>query len=105
MSTSWLDTTYRFVRERVYKRVPGLAVGLEDAGVVLSLPPAAALDVGAVAVGRVRAEPTAALAEGEALPIPMDATDAAEAGLPTDPFLADVGTLREIKLTSRHGSI
>ena len=82
---------YHLVLETVYKGVPGLAVGLEDAGVVLGLPPAAALDVGAVAVGRVGAELSAALAEGEALPIPMGTTDAAEAGLPTDPFLADLG--------------
>ena len=55
---------YHFVLETVYKRVPGLAVGLEDAGAVLGLPTTAALDVGTEAVGRVRAELTAALAEG-----------------------------------------
>ena len=89
---------YHFVLETVYKRVPGLAVGLEDAGVVLGLPPAAALDVGAVAVGGVRAEPSAVLAEGEALLASVSRAAAAVALVRARPFEADEGAGHEVAL-------
>ena len=71
--------------------VPALALGLEDPEFSLRLPAAAALDVGAVAVGGGRAALSAVLAEGKTLSVSMNATDAAETGLSTDAFLADVG--------------
>ena len=72
---------------------------------MLALPAAAALDVGAVAVSGGRSAHPAVLAEGKALTVPMDGTDATETGQGTDTLLADVGALWEIELALRHGSI
>ena len=89
--------------EAVYKGVSGLALGLENSGVVLGLPAAAALDVGAIAVGGGRAALSAVQIEGETLPVSMSPADATETGLPADALVADVGALGEIELALRHG--
>ncbi len=94
---------YPLVFEAFNVGVPAFAVGLEKPGVVLALPAAAGLDIGAVAVGGCRAALPAVQAEGQALPCAMDTADAAETGLPTDALLADVGALEEFKRTLRHG--
>jgi hypothetical protein len=91
------------VLERVYIVVPRFAVGLENSRVVLSLPAAAALDVRAVAVGGSGAALPAVQAEGQALSVAMNSTDATEAGQPADALLADIGARGEFELTLRHG--
>jgi len=55
------------VFERVYIDVPRLALGFENAGVVLALPAAAALDIHAVAMSSGRAALPAVIAEGKTL--------------------------------------
>jgi hypothetical protein len=91
--------------EAVYVSVPAFAVGLEDARVVLGLPAAAALDVGAVAVGGGSSSLPAVQAEGKTLPFSVYSAHVAETESPADALLADVGAPIKFELALRHGSI
>jgi hypothetical protein len=93
------------VFEAVYKGVPRLAVGFENARVVLTLPAASAFDVGAVAVSGGRSAHPAVLTKGKTLSVAMYSAHVAETGSPTDALLADVGALIQFELALRHGSI